>query len=49
MSALKHKLEESEAEARAARSAAKGAVEREARGRRAAIELAELARQQKVR
>ena len=46
--ALKHKLEAAEDAARAATKAARAAAEGEASGRRAAVELAELAREQKV-
>lgn len=46
--ALRRKVEELEADARARSLAAKAAAEGETRGRRAAVELAELARQQKV-
>lgn len=49
MSALKHKLEVAEDAARAATKAARAAADGEASGRRAAMELAELAREQKVR
>lgn len=48
-SALKHKLEQAEDSARVAASKARAAAEGEVRGRRAAVELAELAREQKVR
>lgn len=46
---LKHKLEAAEDGARAAARAARSAAEGEAKARRAASELADLARQQKVR
>ena len=45
---LKRKLEEAEAAAREAAAAARAAAEGEAKGRRAAGDLAELAREQKV-
>ncbi|CAM9974583.1 unnamed protein product, partial [Ectocarpus sp. 12 AP-2014] len=45
---LKHKLEAAEAAARAAAKAARASAEGEAKGRRAAAELAELAREQKA-
>lgn len=47
--ALKHKLEAVEDAARAATKAARAAAEGEASGKRVAMELAELAREQKVR
>lgn len=48
ISALKHKLEVAEDAARTAAKAGRAAAEGEANGRRAATELAELARKQKV-